>query len=209
MTETPELWTEADLLAEIGAGGLRRSRAPLITPIWHAGFTSLAGMTESQLMATLSIRRSAARRLHLAFALHRRLLAAKVPDRPFLRQPEDVAPVMLPLVQLDHERLWCLAVDARCRLIGAPIEVARGDVDGTDASARAVCRAALRAGASSMIVVHNHPAGDPSPSAADVAVTRRLATAGRTVGVLLSDHVVVCANGTFASLRRSNPESFL
>jgi DNA repair protein RadC len=90
--------------------------------------------------------------------------------------------------------------------MGTPIELARGDVDGTDASARAMCRAALRARAFSMIAVHNHPSGDPTPSCADVAVTRHLAAAGRTIDVPLVDHVVVCPDGRFTSLRQEQPE---
>lgn len=208
MNETPNLNTDGDLLAHIAAGSSRMTPKPLAAPVWNAGLASLVTMTDAQLMAALGIRRPAARRLQLAFALHRRLLAAQVPERAKLNAPEVAALVMRPLVQLDHERLWCLALDPHCRLIGAPIEVARGDVDGTDASARAICRAALRAGASSMIIAHNHPAGDPSPSPADAAVTRRIVAAGRAVDVPLADHVVMCADGRFVSLRRDQPELF-
>lgn len=208
MNEMPDLHTDGDLLAHIAAGSPRVAPQPLAAPVWNAGLASLVTMSDVQLMATLGIRRSAARRLQLAFALHRRLLAAQVPERVRLNAPEAAALVMRPLVQLDHERLWCLPLDPHCRLIGAPIEVARGDVDGTDASARAICRAALRSGATSMIIVHNHPAGDPSPSPADAAVTRRIVAAGRAVDVPLADHVVMCADGRFASLRRDQPELF-
>lgn len=208
MSDALNLSTDGDLLAHIAAGSPRQTPSPLAAPVWNAGLTSLVTMSEDQLMAALAIRRGAARRLLLAFALHRRLLAAQVPERAKLNAPDVVAQVMRPLVQLDHERLWCLALDPHCRLIGAPVEVARGDVDGTDASARAICRAALRAGATSMIIVHNHPAGDPSPSPADAAVTRRIVAAGRAVDVPLADHVVMCADGRFASLRRDQPELF-
>ena len=208
MSDALNLSTDGDLLAHIAAGSPRQTPSPLAAPVWNAGLTSLVTMSEDQLMAALAVRRGAARRLLLAFALHRRLLAAQVPERAKLNAPDVVAQVMRPLVQLDHERLWCLALDPHCRLIGSPIEVARGDVDGTDASARAICRAALRAGATSMIIVHNHPAGDPSPSPADAAVTRRIVAAGRAVDVPLADHVVMCADGRFASLRRDQPELF-
>jgi len=115
---------------------------------------------------------------------------------------------MQPLLQIDHERLWCLPLDPHCRLIGEPVEVARGDVDGTDAGPRACCRVALRAGAVSMVVVHNHPSGDPAPSAADRAVTRRLATGARTIDVPLQDHLICTSHGTWISLRRDHHELF-
>ncbi len=211
MSETIELWTEADLLAAICAGrthGMHRTRRSLKMPVWNAGLASIATMTEAQLAETLGIRRKEAHRLRLAFALHRWLLAAHLPERPDLRLSDSVARTMQPLVQLDHERLWCLALDPRIRLIGEPIEITRGDVDGTEASSRAFFRAALRTGATSVIAVHNHPSGDPSPSSADAAVTRRLVAAGRAIDLPLADHVVVCADGRFASLRRDQPECF-
>lgn len=202
----PDTCSDADLLALICAGGWPGLTVPM--PSWSRGLSGITSLTESQAMAVLGIRRRAARRLLLAIALHRRLLAADVPASPCCRSPEEVAVIMRPLVAIDHERLWCLPLDPRCRLIGEPIEVARGDVDGTDASARAVCRSALRAGAVSMIVVHNHPSGDVTASAADAAVTRRLATAARTVDVPLRDHLICASDGRWTSVRRERPDLF-
>lgn len=203
----PDTCSDADLLAMVCTGGWPGLTACI--PSWSRGLAGLTSLTEAQAMAQLGIRRRGARRLLLAFALHRRLLAAAVPDWPFCRSPEEIAVIMRPLVAIDHERLWCLPLDPRCRLIGAPIEVARGDVDGTDASARAVCRTALRAGAVSMIIVHNHPSGDVAASAADAAVTRRLATAARTVDVPLQDHIICTSDGRWTSLRRERPDLFV
>ena len=106
-----------------------------------------------------------------------------------------------------RDRLWCLPLDRQSRLIGAPRVVSKGDVDGTDAGPRAFFRAALTAGAVSAIAVHNHPSGDPSPSAADREVTRRLVQAGRTVDVALVDHLVL-GLGAYVSLRRDAGELF-
>ncbi len=150
---------------------------------------------------------AAARRLHAALELHRRLLRARRPTTA-LTQPAQVAQVMLPLVGLDHERLWCLCLDPRSRLIGEPVQISQGDVDGCDAGPRSFFRNALRRAASTAIAVHNHPSGDVSPSHADAAVTRRLVAAGRAVDVQLVDHVIVNATGGFVSLRLSQPELF-
>ncbi len=200
--------TDAELMARIASG---RSRgvplAPL--PLWSSGLISLASCNEAQLMASLGLRRSAARRLLLTFLLHRRLLASRVPERPVVRQPEEAIAIMLPLVQIDHERLWCLPLNAARRLIGQPIEVGRGDVDGTDAGARAVCRAALRTGATAMVVAHNHPTGEPRPSSADAAVTKRLVAGGNAIEVQLLDHLIITADGRWCSLRREQPGLFL
>ena len=201
----PEHLTDAQLLASIAAGDARMTvDSPMVA--WSSSLLAVASCTESQLMASLSISRFDAYRLRLAFALHRRLLSRAVPKQPVLRQPEDVAVAMLPLVQIDHERLWCLPLNAASRLIGQPIEVTRGDVDGTDAGPRAMCRAALRAGAVAMIAAHNHPSGGVAASPADVAITRRLLMAGRTVDVPLRDHVICTSDGRCVSMRRTCPD---
>lgn len=171
---------------------------------------ALEALTSSDplvLQRALCLTPAAARRLAAAVELHRRLLRARRP-RTALNQPELVAQVMLPLVQRDHECLWCLALDPRSRLIGEPVQVSQGDVDGCDAGPRAFFRYALSRGATTAIAVHNHPTGDTAPSAADAAVTRRLVAAGRAVDVPLVDHVIVTTSGGFLSLRRDQPELF-
>ena len=167
---------------------------------------ALASSDPLVLQRALCLTPAAARRLAAAMELHRRLLRTRRP-RAQLNQPELVAQVMQPLVQRDHECLWCLCLDPRSRLIGEPVQVSQGDIDGCDAGPRSFFRNALSRGACTAIAVHNHPAGDPSPSAADAAVTRRLVAAGRAVDVALVDHVVV-ATGAFISLRRDQPELF-
>lgn len=174
------------------------------------GLGALAVLTTSDPLAlqhTLGLPAEAALRLAAAVELHRRLLRPRQP-RTALELPETVVQVMRPLLVRDHECLWCLCLDPRLQLIGAPVQVSQGDIDGCDAGPRAFFRNALRRGASSAIAVHNHPSGDPTPSPADAAVTRRLAAAGRAVDVQLADHVVVCADGRFASLRRDQPDLF-
>jgi len=108
----------------------------------------------------------------------------------------------------DVEAMWCLPLDARSRLIGEPIQTSLGDIDGTDAGPRAFFRPALRRAAASVIAVHNHPSGEPDPSPADRAVTKRLAEAGRVVDVQLNDHVILGHGGRFTSLRRDCPHLF-
>lgn len=174
------------------------------------GLGTLDALTTSDPLAlqhAMGLPVEAALRLAAAVELHRRLLRSRQP-RTALNAPEAVVQVMQPLLVRDHECLWCLCLDPRVRLLGEPVQVSQGDIDGCDASPRAFFRNALRRGACSAIAVHNHPTGDPSPSPADAAVTRRLVAAGRAVDVCLADHIVVCADGRFVSLRREQPELF-
>jgi DNA repair protein RadC len=102
------------------------------------------------------------------------------------------------LGSLDHEELWMLALDGNNRLRAAR-RVASGGLHGMYVSARDPLRFALREGASAFILVHNHPSGDPTPSAEDVTFTASVAAAARVVSTPLLDHVVV-ARASYASM---------
>ena len=173
----------------------------------HGGLAGLARQRVEELATQKGLGPAKAAELAAACEVGRRLASAVLRDRPTLKTPEAVAELLAALAgSLAHEEFWCLPLDPRSRLIGEPRLIARGDVDGTDAPPRAFCRAALTAGATSVIAVHNHPTGDPTPSAADIAVTIRLVAACRTIDVPLQDHLVLGDAGRFASLRRTQPQ---
>ncbi len=176
------------ILGEIGGlVGLARADATLLT--------SVRGVGDAK-----------ATELAAACELGRRLAAATLRDQPIIDSPEAVSALLgHDAVSLPHERLWCLPLDARTRLIGGPRIISQGDVDGTDMPTKAILRAALTAGASACVIAHNHPSGDPSPSAADLAATRRLVIATRTIDLPLLDHVVLGDGGKAVSVRRTNP----
>lgn len=179
----------------------------------HGGLVGLSRLAPDELARLPGLGEAKAVELAAAFAMGVRIAAAVAIERPQLKSPEQVAAfvvqVLSPaLLRLPHEELWCLPLDPHCRLIGRPRTVTRGDVDGVDAGPRAFFRTALAAGAVQAIAVHNHPGGDPAPSGADRAVTRRLVEAGRAIDVPLRDHLVVGANGGFTSLVREAPELF-
>jgi DNA repair protein RadC len=201
---SPEEMSDRDLvIAIIGPQGCRHLQG--LPPEGLLGLTSLA---VPALSTTLHVTHRAARRLAHALELHRRILRARIPDRPIIKTPEAVHEVMLPWADLDHERFWCLALDCRCRLIGDPIMVSAGDIDGTEAGPRTFFRGALRYGAISVVAVHNHPTGEVAPSAADRHITGRLVAAGRTLDITLTDHVIIGPGGASYSFRRDRPEMF-
>lgn len=149
-----------------------------------------------------------ARRLWAIGQLVQRCQRPTTMSRTAIHRPEHVAELMQPLLSLmEVESFWALALDARRRLIGKPIQISLGDVDGTDAGPRAFLRPVIRRGAVSAVAVHNHPTGCCEPSAADIAVTRRLVAAGRAVDISLEDHVIVSSGG-WCSLRRDQPDCF-
>jgi DNA repair protein RadC len=87
-----------------------------------------------------------------------------------------------------------LYLDARSRLIRADV-VSQGDLDYADISMRAIFARAFDLGAAGLVLVHNHPTGSPTPSNADVSLTRRIAAAAKPLGITLCDHIVVAREG--------------
>lgn len=116
-----------------------------------------------------------------------------------LRGPADVHALLgVRLRHLPQEEFHVLMLDARHRLLGASF-VTRGTADTSLVHAREVFRQAVREGASAVILVHNHPSGDPRPSPEDRTVTRQLSQAGNVVGIPVLDHVIV-GDGRYVSM---------
>jgi DNA repair protein RadC len=139
--------------------------------------------------------------LRVAAALE---LGARVAQPPLagvvLSSSAQVAAHMAPrLATLTHEELWVLCLNGQNRL-RALRRVAQGGVSGATVQPRDVLRAAIYEAAVSVIVVHNHPSGDPAPSPEDLALTRRLVESAAVVGVPVLDHVIVTPDGRYCSL---------
>jgi DNA repair protein RadC len=146
------------------------------------------------------ISESAAAALKIAQAAANRLLEVKVRDRQVLGSWQ----ALLDYLRLDMahepiERVRVLFLNSRNALI-ANEKMWEGSVDESAVYIREIMRRALDLHATAIIVVHNHPSGDPSPSQQDIRLTRDLAEAGRHLKVSLHDHVIIAANG-HSSLR--------
>jgi DNA repair protein RadC len=112
-------------------------------------------------------------------------------DRPELTSPESAADLLVPrLADQDRERCLVALLDTKHRLLGVAT-VSIGSLDRTFMAPREILRDALLANAAAVVVAHNHPSGDPAPSADDERVTRRLVRAGEVVGIEVLDHLVV------------------
>jgi len=131
----------------------------------------------------------------------RRLARRELGDRPPLANPAAVASYLaLRYAVRDQEVMGALYLDVRNRLV-ADRELFRGALSRAAVEPRQLLREGLLLGAAGLILFHTHPSGDPSPSAEDLAFTRRLAEAGETVGVRLVDHLVLGGVGRWVSLR--------
>ena len=118
-----------------------------------------------------------------------------------LNDPAEVARLLSPLLTgLDREHFVALALDCRNRPIGVNT-VSVGSLSAAIVHPREVFKFAILANAAAIIVAHNHPSGDTTPSQDDIELTRRLMDAGRTVGIEVLDHLIVC-DGEWVSLKQ-------
>lgn len=132
--------------------------------------------------------------------LGRRAASANKGEFLVFDNAEQVFKHLRPLVDDRQEQFWAIFLNAKMGVL-ATREIHRGTANRSVVGAREVFGEALRWGAVSLIVAHNHPSGDPSPSPEDIAVTRKLAEVGKTLDVELLDHVIVGHHG-YVSLRQ-------
>lgn len=112
----------------------------------------------------------------------------------------DVATLMRPLVAgLDREQFWVLLLNGRNRAIGINL-VSIGALTATLVHPREVMKPAILSNAAAIVLVHNHPSGDPAPSPEDIVLTQRLWAAGELFGIRVLDHVVVGSEDAYCSL---------
>jgi DNA repair protein RadC len=118
-------------------------------------------------------------------------------QRPRIKEPADAAQLLEDLRDLEVEHFVVLALDTRSRVICRYV-VSIGLLDSSLVHPREVFRAAIVAGAAGIILAHNHPSGDPTPSPEDRAVTRQLVAAGTLLDLPVYDHVII-AGARFTS----------
>lgn len=184
------------LLGPLPGQGAGRVRAALA----REGLLGLTRRAPAELRTLHGLPPRQAERLAAAFALGRAVERAGSRRPGPLSRPAEVHRVLAPEVRgLEKETFHALLLDTRHRLLER-VRVSEGTLTTSLVHPREVFGPALRRAAAAVVVAHNHPSGDPEPSAEDRAVTRRLLDAGRLLGVPLLDHVVVGAEG-WVSLR--------
>jgi DNA repair protein RadC len=166
----------------------------------HGGLRGLAAAVAAELRAAPGIGPSKAAALSAALELGRRLATVKLRPGDPLGGPADVfRHFHARLRDAPHERFLVLLLDGRHRVL-REVVASQGTLTASLVHPREVFRPALRESAAALVLVHNHPSGDPAPSREDREVTARLARAGEILGIPVLDHVIV-AEGGYTSLR--------
>ena len=194
----PGALTSAELLAILlgtGSGGSSVLEvAGRLLDVADGSLRRLARLPRAELLRSLGIGPTKAARLLAAFELGARLAREERPPIVRIREPEDVAHLFQDrLRDLQVEEFHLLALDSQSQVL-REVLVTRGLLNSSLVHPREVFRAAIAEAAAGIIVVHNHPSGDPTPSAEDRAVTQQLAAAGRLLDLPLYDHLIIAGD---------------
>ena len=191
----PSALTTAELLAIVlGTGGGGQDVLELAARLLELADGSLRRLAQrpgAELLRSPGIGPTKAARLLAAFELGARTTREERPPVQRIREPEDVIRLFgTRLRDLQVEEFHLLALDSQSQVL-REVLITRGLLNSSLVHPREVFRAAIAEAAAGIIVVHNHPSGDPTPSAEDRSVTKQLVAAGQLLDVPLYDHVVI------------------
>jgi DNA repair protein RadC len=214
---TPFYDTPQQRIADLGASAL--SAAELIALVVQAspgqsamqiaeallaqcgGLTGLGRASLFDLAQVPGIGQAKAARLRSAVELGRRLCSATDEKRPQISSPADAARLLMPeMSALEQEHMRVVLLDTRHRLLGIH-EVYKGSLNVSMVRVGEVFREAIRRNCAAIIVAHNHPSGDASPSSEDAGINVQLVEAGNLLDIPVLDHIVVGSGGHWVSMK--------
>lgn len=194
-----ETLTDAALLGVVmGDGGRHGARElldrhPIPDGLWRVSAEDLTDLS--------GIGPAGAARVLACLEISRRASTWGASRRPSVSTPEDVVALCASQLRgLDREHFWSLALNTKNQLVRLA-EVSVGSLNASIVHPRELYKDAVKVSAAALVVVHNHPSGDPTPSGADIQLTRRLVKAGDILGIELLDHVIIGDGGEHSSLR--------
>jgi DNA repair protein RadC len=199
----PQALANAELIAILLRVGVPGENAVQVAQRLLHKFGGLSGLHRApfeELVAQHGIGDAKAAQIKAAIELGRRLTLEAPEERPTINSPADAAAlVQYEMSALEQEHLRVFLMDTKNHVLDI-VEVYRGSVNMSQVRIGEVFKAAIRRNATAVIVVHNHPSGDPTPSPDDVAVTRALVQAGKLLDVDVLDHLII-GQGRYVSLK--------
>jgi len=193
-----EALADYEVLEYLLYGALARGDTKPQAKALLARFGTLAGVLNADpalLMQVKGVSEASAGMIKIAALAARRMARSQVQNQPVLASWQSLLDYLaIDMAHLMVERVRVLYLDTRNRLIFDQ-HLADGTVDEATIHPREVIGTAINRGASALILVHNHPSGNPEPSPADIQITQRIAEAGRLMGITLHDHVIVGRTG--------------
>jgi DNA repair protein RadC len=164
------------------------------------GLAGIARASFGELCAERGVGQAKAAQLKAALELGQRLIATRAEERAVIRTPQDAAALLMAeMGLLDREHLRVVLLNSKNHVITIS-EVYKGNVNASLIRPSELFRDAVRENCPAVIVVHNHPSGDPEPSPDDIAVTERIIDAGKMLEIEVLDHIII-GNGRYVSLK--------
>ncbi len=199
----PQALSNAELIAILLRVGVKGESAVTLGQRLLNKFGGLNGLHRApfkELMDQHGLGEAKACQIKAAIELGRRLTLESPEERPAINSPADAAAlVQYEMSALEQEHLRVILLDRRNRVMET-VEVYKGSVSSSQIRIGEVFKEAVRKNASALVVTHNHPSGDPTPSPDDVAVTRAIVQAGKLLDVEVLDHLVI-GQGKWISLK--------
>ena len=199
----PQALTNAELIAILLRVGVKGENAVAVGQRLLNKFSGLTGLHRApfvELKKQHGLGDAKAAQIKAAIELGRRLTLESPEEKPSINSPADAAALVLyEMSALEQEHLRVMLLDRRNRVLET-VEVYKGSVNSSQVRVGEIFKEAVRKNASSIVVIHNHPSGDPMPSPDDVAVTRAIVQAGKLMDVDVLDHLVI-GQGKWVSLK--------
>ena len=199
----PQALSNAELIAILVRVGVKGENAVSVGQRLLSKFGGLAGLHRApfaELKNQRGIGDAKASQIKAAIELGRRLTLESPEERPTINSPADAAAlVVYEMSAFEQEHLRVILLDRRNRVLET-VEIYKGSVNSSQVRVGEIFKEAIRKNASALIVIHNHPSGDPTPSHDDVAVTRAIVQAGKMLDVDVLDHMVI-GQGKWVSLK--------
>jgi len=202
LEQGPQHLTEAELLGILlGKGTRRKTAIDLARELLdrYESLQKLFSRSPSELTTVKGIGSAKAAILSAAFELVRRIQSRKDTDKPLFKRSSDVAGHYLPLMRDLRKEVFKVLLLNRANRFIREVFISEGTLDASVVHPRDVFKEALLEPAAGIILIHNHPSGNPSPSDEDLRITKQLVEAGRLLGIKVYDHIIL-AGETYRSL---------
>ncbi len=206
----PEALSDAELLAillRVGVAGCNVVQLAQQLLVELGGWRGLQQASFHDLRGRHGMGEAKAAQLKAALEIGRRLAMLGFEERFQIKSPADVSKLMqVEMAHLDQEHLKVICVDTKNRVLKVHT-VYIGSVNAAQVRVGELFKEALKLNSAAVIICHNHPSGDPTPSPEDIAVTRQIIQAGTLLDVEVLDHLII-GHGQYASLRERREGGF-
>jgi DNA repair protein RadC len=203
-----EALSNAELIAILLRVGMKGANAVQISQRMLKKLGGLQGLHRApfaQLCEVDGVGQAKAAQIKAAIEIGRRISELSPESRRVIASPQDAADlVQYEMMALEQEELWVLLLDSRNQLLAVD-KLYKGSLNASSVRPAEIFKSGIRNNAAGLIVVHNHPSGDPSPSPEDISLTRILIEAGQLLAMPVFDHIVIGMN-SMASIKAISPD---